>query len=147
MKITQTRYAKWLSAEDMNINSKEWLSELNFIKDEHLFFQDLINSLALELAEENSKDNYIEIIDILNTSQKQNQTLIKAVNDHQNELEVMLDGIDQIKEEKMYVKVHATLIATIAEFLKEYKLLKTQLFDIIKTITKDGKQRDLMDKK
>ncbi|WP_026753083.1 hypothetical protein [Sediminibacter sp. Hel_I_10] len=147
MKITQTRYSKWLSAEDMHNNSQEWLSELNFIKDEHLFYQNLINSLASEIAEENSKDNYIEIIDILNTSQKQNQTLIKAVNDHQNELEVMLDGIDQIKEEKMYVKVHTTLIATIAEFLKEYKLLKTQLFDIIKTITKDGKQRDLMDKK
>ncbi len=36
---TSSKYVEWLSAEQMHLASKEWLSELLFIKDEHLFFE------------------------------------------------------------------------------------------------------------
>jgi len=36
---TQARYVEWLSAEEMHKGSQEWLSELRFIKDEHLFLK------------------------------------------------------------------------------------------------------------
>jgi hypothetical protein len=37
----------------MHNNSKEWLSELNFIKDEHLFLEGLIKSFTLQLVDKN----------------------------------------------------------------------------------------------
>ena len=46
---TKANYVEWLSAEVMHEASRKWLSELRFIKDEQLFFDDLINSYTNHL--------------------------------------------------------------------------------------------------
>ncbi|WP_179006736.1 hypothetical protein [Winogradskyella forsetii] len=149
MKTTRThlRYVEWLSPEEMHNASKEWLSELNFIKDEHLFFEDLVTQFTSQLIAFGNFSSIKEIIDTVNRSQKQNNTLIEAVKLHENELQTMVDGINQIKEEKAYVREHSDLIFAITEFLKDYKSLKSQLFDIIKTVKKEDKNRHLLDRK
>ena len=67
---TRARYVEWLSAEDMHKGSKEWLSELEFVKDEHLFFEDLIKSFTLQLINPEKFAHNKEIIDAINKSQK-----------------------------------------------------------------------------
>jgi hypothetical protein len=144
---TQARYVEWLSPEDMHNASQEWLSELKFTKDEHLFFEDLITTFTTQLIESGKFSDNKEIIDAINRSEKQNNLLIEAIKIHENELQVMVDGIDQLEEEKAYTKEHSDLIIVIAAFLKEYKSLKTQHFRIIKNIKKEEKLRHLIDKK
>jgi hypothetical protein len=144
---TQVKYVEWLSADEMHQASKEWLSELMFIKDEHLFFEDLITSFTSLIIESGKFSDTKEIVDIINKSQKRNNVLIEAVKIHENELEIMVDGIDQLKEERAYTKEHSDLILAISEFTKEYKVIKTQLIDIIKNIKKKEKLRHLIDKK
>jgi hypothetical protein len=147
MKTTQLKYVEWLSAEELHEASKEWLSELNFIKDEHLFFEELVTQFTSQLIAFGNFSDSKEIVDAINRSQKQNNTLIEAVKIHENELKIMVDGIDQLEEEKAYTKEHSDLIIAITKFLKEYKSLKTQLFDIIKNIKKEDKNRHLLDRK
>ena len=149
MKTRQTnlRFVKWLSSEEMNEASKQWLSELNFVKDEHLFFEDLVTQFTSQLIASGNFSSNKEIIDAINLSQKQNNTLIEAVKIHKNELQIMVDEIDQLEEEKAYAKEHSDLIIAITKFLKEYRSLKTQLFDIIKNIKKEEKNRYLLDRK
>ncbi|REE07729.1 hypothetical protein DFQ09_11159 [Winogradskyella pacifica] len=147
MKISKLKYTEWLDADEMHEASKEWLSELNFIKDEHLFFEDLVTQFTSQLIAFGNFSSNKEVIDAINRSQKQNNTLIEAVKIHENELHIMVDGIDQLAEEKAYTKEHSDLIVAITEFLKEYKSLKTQLFDIVKKIKKDDKNRHLLDRK
>lgn len=144
---TQVKYVEWLSAEEMHDASKEWLSELRFIKDEHLFFEDLITTYTSLIIESGKFSDTTEIADAINKSEKQNNLLIEAVKVHENKLQIMVDGIDQLKEEKAYTKEHSDLIIAISDFLKEYKSLKTQLFDIIKSIKKEDKFRHMIDKK
>ena len=144
---TQVKYVEWLSADEMHQASKEWLSELRFIKDEHLFFEDLIRSNTSLIIESGKFSDVKEVIDIINKSQKRNNVLIESIKIHENELKIMVDGVDQIEEEKAYTKEHSDLIIAISEFTKEYKSLKTQLFDIIKSIKKKEKLRHLIDKK
>ena len=141
------QYVKWLSAEDMHLASKGWLSELNFIKDEHRFFEDVITTFTSELVAYGDFSDSLEIIDAINRSQKRNNLLIEAVIVHENELQIMVDGIDQPQMEEAYKKEHRGLIIEIAELQKYYRTLKTQLFDIIKKIKKDEKQRRLLDRK
>lgn len=43
------KFVEWFSAEVMHENSNEWLSELGYINDELLFFNDLIKSYTLQL--------------------------------------------------------------------------------------------------
>jgi hypothetical protein len=140
MKNTQTRYVEWLDPEEMHATSKEWLSELKFIKDEHLFFEDLITSHTLQLISPEKFSHNTEIIDAINRSQKRNNFLIEAVKVHRNDLQIMVDGIDQPKEEDAYKKAHRGLIIEINTYFKNYRILKTQLFDIIKNIKKEEKQ-------
>ncbi|MBU2928616.1 hypothetical protein [Winogradskyella psychrotolerans] len=142
----QLRYAEWLSAEEMHLDSKEWLSELNFTKDEHLFFEDLVTQFTSQLIASEKFSDSIELVDAINKSEKYNNELIEAVNNHENELQIMLDGIDQKKEEKAYTKAHLDLIVSITAFLKEYKSLKMQLFEIIKNIIKEEKVSHLLDR-
>ena len=137
---THSRYVDWLNADQMHKNSKEWLSELRFIKDEHLFFEDLIKSYTLDLLEPQKFVHNKEIIDKIRKSKKRNELLIKAIKVHVNKLQIMLDDIEQPKEEEAYKKEHLNLIIDISEFEKKYRILKMELFDLIKTIKKHQKQ-------
>ena len=110
------RYVEWLSADDMYKASQEWLSELRFIKDEHLFFDDLIKSFTLQLIKPGQFSKSKKIIDVIDTSQKRNNLLIEAVKTHLNELQIMVDGIDQPKEEEAYKEEHRNLIIIINNF-------------------------------
>jgi hypothetical protein len=149
METTQTnpKYVEWLSAEEMHKGSKEWLSQLEFIKDEHLFFEDLIKTYTLQLLLPKKFAHNKQVIDALNESQKRNDLLIEAVKIHKNELQIMVDGINQIKKEEAYKKDHTVLIIEFSNFLKHYRSLKLELFGIIKNIKKEGKARRLLDRK
>lgn len=144
---THTRYVEWLSAEEMHNATKEWLSELEFIEDEHLFLEDLIKSYTLQLIKPEKFAKNKEIIDAINKSQKRNNLLLEAVKKHENGLQIMVDGINQPEEEKAYKKAHRALIIKIDDFSKYYKSLKMQLFDVVKTIKKEQKTKLLIEDK
>jgi hypothetical protein len=57
----------------------------------------------------------------------------------------MVDGINQLKEEKEYRENHRKLWMEIDDFLAEYRMLKTQLFNIIKALKKEEKLRILIE--
>lgn len=141
---TKMKYVEWLSAEEMHKNSRSWLTELNFIKDEHLFFEDLIKSFTIQLLGEKDFIDIKEIIDAVNRSEKENNMLIEAIKVHESDLQIMLDGIDQPKEEEAYKKEHRELITMISDYLKNYKKLKAQLFEIISKIMKNEKMQRLL---
>lgn len=144
---TENIYFEWLTAEDMHETSKKWLSELQFIKDEHLFFQDLITTYTLQIIDFKNFSDTKEIIDVLNKSQKQNNELIEEVILHEKELELMVDGINDLKKEKAYKKRHRQLLKNISSYLYDFKKVKTQLFSIVKDVMKKEKQQRLLDKR
>ena len=144
---TSTKYVEWLSAETMHKNSIEWLSDLEFMKDEQLFFNDLIKSYTLQLIDSKHFKESKRIIDVLGKLQKKTDLLIKYVKTHKNDLKIMVDGIDQPKEEESYKNTHRGLIIKISEFLNAYRVLKTKFFSLMKSIVKEEKQKHLIEKK
>lgn len=149
MKTSQInpKYIAWLSADDMHEASKKWLSELYFTADEHLFFQDLVKTYTLLLVNTETFSNTVEIIDALNRSQKRNNELIEIIKTHENDLEVIVDDINQPKEESAYKSEHRELANIMSDFYQEYTSLKSQLFHIIKNVIKKDKQERLLDNK
>ena len=149
MKTIQThaRYIEWLSADEMHNASQDWLSELKFIGDEHLFFEDLVTSYTLQLIEGKKFTESKALIEAINKSKKRNILLIEAVQTHENDLQIMVDGVNELKKEDAYTKEHLQLVTIINDFLSDYKTLKLKLFDTIKTIKKEEKQKHLIDKK
>lgn len=149
MKTTQSQanYSEWLGADNMHEVTKNWLSELKFIRDEHVFFEDLITTFTRHLIAKDKFQNSKEMIDAINTSQRRNDQLIATLKTHQNDLQIMVDGIDQLKKEAAYTKSHKNLVELIKDFQNEYKTLKAELFRIITKITKEEKQKRLIERK
>ena len=144
---TNVKYTEWLSADEMHEESKKWLSELEFYKEEQWFFEDLIRSYTLQILDHDHFEESKNHIDKLTEIVEQTQMLINTVKSHEKELSIMVDGIDQIEEEKAYRQEHRNLIKMFDEFKVRYLTLKTKFFGLIKTVMKEGKQKRLLDKK
>ena len=146
MKTTKTdiKYVEWLSAEVMHKNSIEWLSELRFINNELLFFDDLIKSYTLQLIDTKHFNESKKVVDKFGTSHKKTNYLIKIIQVHQNDLKIMIDGFDHPQEEEEYKNEHRKFIILNNEFSKKYRILKNEIFDLIKNILKEQKQKRLL---
>lgn len=143
-KQVKVKYSAWLSTETMHNGSQKWMSELNFAKDEQLFFNDLVKSYTLQLIDSKHFSVSEKIIKRLRDLQKETNTLINTVIDHEKGLEIMVDGVNQLEEENAYKDEHAKLIIVLSKFSEKYKVLKSQLFSLVKGVIKEGKQKRLL---
>ncbi|KGL62507.1 hypothetical protein [Polaribacter sp. Hel1_85] len=139
------KFLKWLSAEVMHNDSKEWLLELEFLKDEYLFFIDLINWNTLQLIDFQAYSKSKKIIETLSSSKKTNEELYKSIRNHENNLETLVDEINKPEEEHIYKKEHEALKVLFKNHLKKHRELKSNLFNILKKIKKTEKQKRLID--
>lgn len=143
---TETNYVQRSSAENIHDESLNWLSELLFVKDEQLFFDDLIKSYTLQLINSKHFNKSKKIIEKLVNVQKETKALIETVKAHESNLEIIVKKADQSDEEDNYKNEHEELIILVSEFFETYKSLKKQLFKIIKSIIKESKQKQLLEK-
>jgi len=138
---TKTKHTEWLSPEHMHDDSKLWLSELKFYKEEQIFLEELIKSYTLQLIDKKHYEDSKAIVKKLSEIVKQTEILLKTVTSHEKQLTIVVDGVDQLKEEAIYRKEHRNLIEIIAEFKKRYQSVKVKLFSLIKLVIKENKQK------
>lgn len=138
------KYEEWLNADLMHEESTRWLSELRFIKDEEHFFEDLIKLFTLQLIDSNNFSTSKEVIAKVKELRNKNEKLLNDVIVHEKGLKIMIDGIDQLKEEEAYKDKHRELLILVKKYFKEYRSLKRKLFKTIKDVMKKEKQRRLL---
>lgn len=143
-KVDKLKYVEWLNAEVMHDASQKWISELEFIKDELSFFDDLIKSYTLPLIDSKHFEESKKLVDKLTKFHKKIDSLIKKVKIHERGLKIMVDGINQPEEERIYKEEHRGLIIKVNEFLEKDKAFKTKMFELIKNIIKEQKQKLLL---
>jgi hypothetical protein len=141
---SKAKYQEWLSPEIIHKATLNWLSEIEFIKDEQLFFDDLIKSYTLQLIDSKHFKKSKVIVDELKAFEKETENIFGVVKAHERALKILVDGIDQIKEEEAYRKEHLRLIIDVSNFQNDYRAIKKQVFKLIKGIIKDGKQKRLL---
>lgn len=136
-------YTEWLAPEEMHEQSKRWFSELSFIKDEHQFLNNLIQSFAIKPI-----DNVeFAMIDDFKKAIAQNQhrlnPIVKQVEKHMNQLEIMLDNVDQHEMEKAYKKTHKSLYGRFNKYTLDYRTVKERGFAKLTQILKNTKKMPL----
>lgn len=127
---------KWLSPDDLNEICKAWLSDLQFIKDEQRFFQEVIRDHNKELT---TKENYAhskELLEQLAKSSAKTFQLIRTVKQQLKDLKILLDGLDQLTEEQEFKKCQCDLDEDLAAHKNAFKKLKRELFKHIAHILK-----------
>jgi L-cysteine desulfidase len=142
----QAKYFEWLSASEMHQVTLNWYSELNFIKEEQFFFDDLIKSYTHQLINSNHFEASKLMVEKLDWFQKDTELLIEIVKTHRNSLQILVDGINQLDKEAAYKKEHKLLVDKLASFKESYALFKKSFFDFIKNIIKEDKQNRLLNK-
>lgn len=133
-------YIEWKSAEEMHYSSLQWLSELNFIKDEHIFFQDMLKEYTLPIIESKLFPQVKAQILALQNSETELFELHKQVTEHRNGLKIMVDGIDQPAEEKTYKQEHRELLNRFISFTEKFHHLKQEIFKNVSLALKKQKR-------
>jgi len=141
---TTPRYIEWISPEEMHKATLSWISELKFVRDEQLFLNSLVKSYTSQLIEENIYDKSKELVGAILDAENELKGLLKKVQVHENQLEIMIDDVDQPKMEKAYRDTHLELVNHMDTYLEGYRSLKKQLFDLLGKIIKYEKQKRLL---
>lgn len=137
-------YIEWLSSAEMHEASVGWFSELKFIKDEQLFLNNLIKSFTIQLIDSNVFQDSKKVIDQLQRVEKDIIQLLKKVQTHENQLEIMVDDVDQLKMEKAYFETHKELQISMNEYTLRYREIKQRLFKLVSSVMKKEKQKRLL---
>jgi hypothetical protein len=144
IKEKKIKQVEWLNADVMHKATRQWLSELTFIKDEQEFFDDLVKNYTLQMIDSKHFEESKKVVNQLSKLQKKNSLLIKGVKQHEKKLSIITDGINQLNEEAAYKDKHRDYIVTMNRYFRIYRTLKSQLFDLIKKILKEEKQKRLL---
>ena len=127
---------KWLSPVDLNDICKAWLSELQFMKDEQRFFQEVIRDHNKELTTASNYAHSKELLEQLAKSSAKTFQLIRTVEHQLRDLEILVDGVDQLKEEQNFKRCQSGLDDEMASHKNAFKNLKRELFKHIAHILK-----------
>lgn len=139
------KYIEWLGASEMHQETLNWYSELNFIKDELLFFEDLIKFYTLQLIGSDYFEKSKDLVEKLDSLNNKTNLLLKTVKTHRNSLQILVDGVNQLNKEAAYKKEHKNLIVNLMEFKETYNQFKTELFEHIKNMIKKDNQKRLLE--
>jgi len=138
------KYIAWRSAEELNEATINWISELKFIKDEQHFLVELIENYTLQLIAGKTFEKSSKVMNELNQKRKQINPLLKRIIKHYNDLDVLVDLIDQPEDEKKYKDDHRQLLVEVSLYFDSYKTTKKRIFNLIKTVMKQSKQKKLL---
>ena len=129
----QLTYIKWFSAEEIYDAIKTSLSELSFAQDEQRFFEAILFQFSSKIEKKIIAKRLFQDLENL---KKEGELLVSASVTHRNDLKILIDGINQIDEEKAYKKVYTELIDAIDEFQIKHRQFKKDLFGIVSELLK-----------
>ncbi len=135
---------EWLSAEELHNDSRNWRSHLEFTRDEQLFLNDLIGSHVLDLVDSEAFKKARPLITSLEKMEKDWNNLFKKVQLHENQLQIMVDDVDQLKMEEAYLTTHMELTNEVETYFETYRSVKTKIFKLISSLLKKRKQKRLL---
>jgi hypothetical protein len=138
------RYIEWINAEEMHETSKRWMSELKFTRDEQLFLNDLVKSYTIELIDGPIFDESKKIVNAILYEEEKVVRLMKKVQAHENLLEIMVNDIDELENEKAYTKTHWEIDSEMRQYMLDYQIIKTRLFKLLSKVMKKQKEKRLL---
>jgi hypothetical protein len=138
------RYIEWKTPDEMHFSSLQWKSELNFIKDEHRFFEDMLKEYTLPIIESQLFSRVKELIEQLDLSRKDLKLLEKRVADHIKKLRELLENTNEQREGHVYRQEHKEILNDVTHYSRQYKRLKRDIFQTVGRALKQQKQKRLL---
>lgn len=144
MKNITYKIVQLSTPEELHTECMEWNSQLDFIKDEHYFLNELIKNYTIPLISEAMYDNSLSLVANLNSAEKERAKLQKRAKEHINNIAVLLDSKPDDRSKKAFKEIHYYLKVDIHQFMQVYQGTKEALFGKIKQIIKQDKSKRLL---
>ena len=141
---SKNKMVEWYGADRMHEMSKTWLSDLNFIKDEQVFLEELITDYTQLIIDDEVLVRAQDAATALLRTERGNEKLITALVAHEKDLELMVDGKNELDKEEKYKADHLAFITQVSSFFYDYKAVKSEIFNLVKTLMKRDKQDHLL---
>lgn len=138
------KYIEWRSPEELHEDTIEWLSDLDFVKVEQSFLEELIKENTINLISGDTFTKSKEIVNKLSKNIKKVEELHDKVQAHSNGLEILVDEVKEEKKEERFKQEHHLLNAKISLFMIDFRDIKNEIFELIKNIMKQNKQKRLL---
>ena len=138
------KYIEWRSPEELHEDTIEWLSDLDFVKVEQSFLEELIKENTINLISGDTFTKSKKIVNKLSENIKKVEELHDKVQAHSNGLEILVDEVKQEKKEERFKQEHHLLSAEISLFMIDFRDIKNEIFELIKNIMKQNKQKRLL---
>ena len=129
------------SIDELHHDSRNWLSEIEFINYEMKFLNNLLSSYYIDLLDSGYDAHIKELVNKIVIEKKSGKALSKLINQH----EIILSDLirtNSVTSNKNYLETHKKFEIEISIFLGRYKELKKEIFRIVeRTMKKKGQKK------
>jgi len=142
-KIKKDWFGRLKSGEELYNDSNLWLSEIEFINHEILFLNHLLSSNYIEFLEVGLSKKIDDLVKRITSEKKIGKTLRKHIKDHKK---ILFDLIEtkSVTSNKNYLETHKKFDREIHVYLRQYKDLKKEIFEIVENRMKKKEQKILL---
>lgn len=142
-KNSNYKFVQWSSPEELHGDCLLWMSKLRFIKDEQGFLNNLVKNYTLQLLSEELYDRAKHFINLLHKEEKEVVQLLEKIQKHCNGLEMLVDGVDEIREERKYKEAHYYRKMEVALYEQEFQKTKKEIFTLVMNIMRKDSRKQL----
>lgn len=126
----KTNYLLEAGLDVLHHESREWLSELDFLKSELRFFLKLFNSRVFTLEKDQQRQNVLKNMDRLSAIVL--QELEQQIKTHEKNLSVLLTSTEA--NDAQYRDQHKQLYQKMQQFVNDVKSLKMLVFLFVESL-------------
>ena len=137
----------WLGREkttqELHNDSKIWISEINFINDEMRFLEHLLSSKYIDCLSSGLYKKIEISVKKISEEKKVGKTLLELILKQENIMSQLIKN-DSVTSNKNFLETHNKLETEIDDYIKKYKRLKKQIFEIVEKVMKKKEQKKLL---
>jgi len=141
---TNLKYIEWRDTNGLHEDTLQALSDLEFLKDELQFLEDLVAEHTLELIYGRPFEESRRIAEEITQHEKRLLILMENINEHRNKLQILMDEVDVPSELKDYKNEHYKLMVESMDFHADVKKTKRSIFKMLAETMKKSKQKRLL---
>lgn len=130
------------SVEELHNDSKEWISEIKFIRDEIRFLEHLLRENYIDCLSAGLYKKIETLVDKMSFERVAGETLEIVIKEQEAILSDLIKN-DSVSSNKNYLENHRKLEFEMDYFSKKYKRIKKEIFEIIEKVMKQKDQKKL----
>lgn len=128
----------------LNHVSKNWILELEFLRDEQLFLKNLLDTFFMDIYNTEYFFNTRKIIQKLDSYTKKANLLLLEMRTQGKLFATLLES-NHLQGEQSYKNTHMSLANRYEQFTQSNKMLKSHVFELVDRIVKKHKNTELSD--